>query len=732
MPPAHAVACSLALVASAALATPPQNWEPPEPERGGPAYADAALVQPTAASPGLWCFQPARRSTQAAFEQGLNDVVSAESLAAIHERLTEAPHPAGSEGDLAVIDFIASHFESLGLVTETQWLDLYLSKPKGATLELVLAEAGEDGASEVRMPLAIKEPAIPEDPFTADERLSIGWNAYAATGDVTAEVVYANYGTREDFERLAEMGVEVEGKVVIARYGRNFRGYKAKFAEAAGAAGLIMYSDPEDVGYGRGVMYPEGGYANGDQIQRGSIKTTPYPGDPLTPGRPATPDAERVDPATLPLPTIPVQPIGWNAAAPILRSMTGEVVPNEWQGALPFNYRLTSGQGVRVRLAVEQERGLHRTANVTGTLIGARFPEQVIVVGGHHDAWTHGAGDPAAGLMVILESARAFAEMANRGRRPDRTIVFAAWGAEEYGLIGSTEWVESRADALGRNGVAYLNLDMSAMGPGFTARAAPSLKDLVLDATRDVQHMGRPGMSVFGAWSGRIGTPEPSVGTMGGGSDHVGFYCHVAMPSMSFGAWGSKGVSYHSAHDNLHWYRQVVGDDYKPAVMLAQVSNLALARLASADVLPFSPSHYAEDLPVHLAAVKARADELGVSFDPSRLDRPIERLATAAEWAEQKMAELAEGGERHRLAEANQTLIELERAWRFEGLKDRPFYRSLWVATDADSGYAAWVLPLLREAVEARDPARVESAIGVYERAIQRLTQKLEAVAASS
>jgi N-acetylated-alpha-linked acidic dipeptidase len=723
MPRAPHAAAALALAASASLAAPPEDARP---------YADAALVQPSASSEGLWCFAPARRSTQAAYERDLNALVSAASLADIHEALTLAPHPAGSEGDLAVIAYLEEAFDSLGLVTEAQWLDLYLSKPRSARLELVLADAGAGASSEMRMPLPVMEPPIEGDPFTADERLDIGWNAYAATGDVTAEVVYANYGTKEDFERLDEMGISVEGKIVIARYGRNFRGYKAKFAEARGAAGLIMYSDPEDVGYGRGVMYPEGGYANGDQIQRGSIKTVPYPGDPLTPGYPAVPDAVRIDPEGIGLPTIPVQPIGWNAAAPILRSMAGEVVPHEWQGALPFNYRLTSGEGVRVRLAIEQERGLHRTANVTGTLVGARFPEEVIVVGGHHDAWTHGAGDPGAGLMLIVESARAFAEMAERGQRPDRTIIFAGWAAEEYGLIGSTEWVEANAERLSERCLAYLNLDMSAMGPGFTSSAAPPLKQLVIDATRDVRHLQQPGMSVHGAWSRRIGTPEPSVGTMGGGSDHVGFYCHLAVPSMSLGAWGSRGVSYHSTHDNLNWYRQVVGDDYKPGVMLTHVTNLVLARLASADVIPYSPSRYAEDLPGHLATVKRRADALGVDLDPSALDGPIERLAAAAEWCERRMVELAERGERHRLAEANRMLVQLERAWRFEGLEERPFYRSLWVATDRDSGYAAWMLPHLRAAVEARDPAKIDAALGAYERAIDRLIQKLEAVAASS
>jgi len=279
-----------------------------------------ADIGPTAESPGLWCFAPDRRSTQAAYERALNDEVSTTSLSAAHLAISSKPHPAGSPGDLEVIQFLVKYFQNLGLDVETQWLDLYLAKPVSAEVELIVADPEGSATSTVRMPLPVKEPPVPGDPFSADPALDIGWNAYAATGDVTAEVVYANYGTKEDFDRLDEMGISVRDKVVIARYGRNFRGYKAKFAEERGAAGLIIYTDPEDSGYVRGLMYPEGGYANGDQVQRGSIKTVPYPGDPLTPGIPATPDAPRSNPETVGLPTIPCQPIGWNAAAPILRA----------------------------------------------------------------------------------------------------------------------------------------------------------------------------------------------------------------------------------------------------------------------------------------------------------------------------------------------------------------------------------------------------------------------------
>jgi N-acetylated-alpha-linked acidic dipeptidase len=696
---------------------------------GAPALAQIA---PSADSPGLWCVAPERRASHAAYERDLNAVASAAALRQTHRALTAEPHPAGTSGDHRVIEYLADYFRTLGLDTRIHWLDLYLARPVEAELELVLRDDASGAQSETRIGLPVKEPVLAEDPYTADEALDIGWNAFAATGDVTAEVVYANYGTKEDFERLDEMGVSVAGRVVLARYGRNFRGYKARFAEARGAAGLIMYTDPEDSGYVRGLMYPEGGYANGDQIQRGSILTLPHPGDPLTPGHPATHDATRLDPAEVGFPTIPVQPVGWNAAAPIMRAMAGPVAPEAWQGGLPFNYRVTGGPGVLVRLRVEQERTLMRTANVTGTLHGTGAPEQLVVVGGHHDAWTHGAGDPCAGLMLILESARCFAQLANEGHRPRRSIVFAAWAAEEYGLMGSTEWVEANRDALAEHGVAYLNLDMSAMGPSFGASAAPTLKPLILDATRDVPHCADADRSVHDSWADRFGVDEPSVGTMGGGSDHVGFYCHLGIPSMSLGAWGSKGVSYHSAYDNIRWYQRVVGDDYLPALMLTRVTNLVLARLAGGDVAPLAPSRYARDLPTHLASVAARAEALGVALDTSVLDDALERLETAGDWCEERIAKLNSSGKRHRRAEANRRLVQLERAWLFEGLAARPFYRSLWVATDADSGYAAWLLPHLRAAVEARDEAAAADALRTYEEAISRLVQRLEALGAST
>ncbi|HEX2164024.1 MAG TPA: M28 family peptidase, partial [Thermoanaerobaculia bacterium] len=529
-------------------------------------------------------FAPGRRAGQLADEAALRAAVDPARLSAWHDLLSSRPHVAGSPGDREVIDALAREMAAMGLEVEVQELDLYLPRPVRAELTVVSPE---------RVPLELQEAAFPGDPWSDHPELDYGWNAYSGSGEVEAGVVYANFGTKEDFARLAALGVEVAGKIVVARYGGNFRGYKARFAEEAGAVGLVIYGDPEDGGYVRGRMWPEGGWANGTAIQRGSVLTLPYPGDPLTPFVPAlaTDDAagggaavERLDPDAVDFPGIPVQPVGWAAAAEILSRMTGPAVPEEWQGALPFNYRLTGGDELRVRLRVEQERRLVRTANVVGTLVGERFPEQKVIVGCHHDAWSFGAGDPNAGSILVLEAARAFAQAAREGRRPDRSIVFAHWAAEEFGILGSVEWVEAHAADLAENAVAYVNLDMAAMGPRFRASATPSLAELVIAASREAAQAGAPETTVFAAWAGDEG--EPRLGALGGGSDHVGFYGHLGVPSISLGAGGSPGVSYHTNYEDLAWYRRVVGDDYESARMLTEVVVTAAARLAEADLAP--------------------------------------------------------------------------------------------------------------------------------------------------
>lgn len=776
-----ALACGLSLAGCAS----PSPAAPTAPAAEGPVSPDGVAAPPAAALAG---FAPDRRADQLAYEAALRESVDPERLRAWHDLLSSRPHVAGTAGDREVIEALAREMAAMGLEVEVQELDLYLPRPVRAELTVVAPQW---------VPLELQEAALAEDPWSDHPELQFGWNAYSGSGTVEAGVVYANYATREDFARLAELGVEVAGRIVVARYGRSFRGYKARFAEEAGAAGLVLYGDPEDSGYVRGRMWPEGGWANGTAIQRGSVLTLPYPGDPLTPFTAALAEGagggvsprntvERLDPATVDFPGIPVQPVGWQAAAEILGRMTGPAVPEEWQGALPFNYRLTGGEALRLRLRVEQERELVRTANVVGTLPGERFPDEKVIVGCHHDAWSFGAGDPNSGSILVLEAARAFAAAARAGHRPDRSLVFAHWGAEEFGILGSVEWVEAHAGDLAANAVAYVNLDMAAMGPRFGASATPSLADLVVAASREVEQAGEPGVSVYDAWA--AASDEPRLGALGGGSDHVGFYGHLGVPSISLGGGGSPGVSYHTNYENLAWYRQVVGDDYEPARMLTEVVVTLAARLAEADLVPLAPAGYGEEAARRLAALAERwetraaaapevmaagtgAGALGPGPDGGQpttaSDRPAPRRADAGAKAGEVAPADSEAGvpagrgsvadpaamlhalaaradevaavaarARRRadaavdagdvapasLAAAHRALIAADRAWLDpDGLPGRPWYRNLFAAPDAHSGYAAWVLPELVEAVEAGDAAALALAADRTRAALDRL-----------
>lgn len=640
---------------------------------------------------------PANREAHKELEKRLVDTVDAAKLRGYHDLLASRPHRAGSEGDLAVAANIAKVFAELGLEVEKQELWCYLATPVEGEVEIVAPD---------RLVLPVKEKAI--DPFSGHAEGSIGWNAFSGSGEAISEVVYANYGRKEDFEELDELGISVKGKIVIARYGGNFRGYKAKFAEARGAAGLLIYTDPIDSGYFKGLLYPEGGYANEHYIQRGSILTLPYRGDPLTPFVPATFGAKRLDPGDVAFPSIPCQPIGWGAAWEILKRMKGAAVPQGWQGALPFAYRSTGGPGLRVRVRVEQKRQLTRTFNVVGTLLGARHPEQLVVVGAHHDAWGFGAGDPTSGTILVLEAARCFAEAARAGKRPARSVLFSAWAAEEYGIMGSTEWVEAHRERLGKGGVAYLNLDMAAMGPDLGASAAPSLKQVILEAVRDE------------------GLELKKLGNLGGGSDHMGFYCHLAIPAAGLGAGGSKGVSYHSLFDNLAWYRHVVGDDYAPARLVTRWTNRVLARLANADLLPLDPVRYGVDAAAHLETLHERAAKLEFG---ARADLPHARYEQRAREVWAVLLDAVAADRVPRLDEINKVLLGLERAWFcVDGLPGRPWYRNLYAASDEDSGYAAWMLPGLRHAVERGDDAAFRMMETLYRGAFEELLARLEKI----
>ncbi|MBK7405086.1 MAG: M20/M25/M40 family metallo-hydrolase [Phycisphaerales bacterium] len=665
----------------------------------------------------------------------LNKIPSAARLHDWHELVASEPHIAGTEGDARQIDRLARAFRDLGLETEVHEIWPLLSYPVSAEVE-VLHPSIKPGTGL----LPLKEQPLPEDPYSGDPGLTIGFNAYSGSGEAIGQVVYANFGTKQDFERLAELGVDCRGKIVIARFGGNFRGLKAKYAEAAGAAGLLIYLDPGDSGYVKGDVYPAGGWQTDMCIQRGSIDPLDYPGDPLTPFVEATRDAARLDPEDAGLPTIPVQPIGWGAARQILLRMEGDEAPREWQGGLPMSYRLTGGPDLRVRVDVRQERRVARTASVIGRLQGAEYPDEWVIVGCHHDAWNCGAADPTSGLISELEAARSFTELAKAGARPKRSILFCAWGAEEYGMIGSTEWVEAHADELRQKAVAYINLDMASMGPQFGAAATPSVRRLVEEAAGLVPQARSPEQSVLQDWVSRSARNDdplrPSIGDLGGGSDHVGFVCHLGVPGISLGCGGSMGSSYHTAFDNLHWYRQVVGEDYEPALMIARMTNAVVGKLAYDARLPVEVAAEAQFIGEQLRAIR-EDPRLQGAVDPGALKATIATAdKAAAEWQIVDGLHAQDGPTagatapttfRSRALRAARDTLTVR-----EGLPDRPWFENLLIATDPTSGYGSWTLPGLRGAIESGDPVAIAEAFARLRSRLEQLARLAEGVPGSA
>ena len=667
----------------------------------------------------------------------LNQVPTDASLHDLHQLLGTAPHVAGSEGDWMVIERIAEYFDQLGFEVELHEIYPLLSSPVHASLEIVSGSAQPSGSSGRRrgvMQLGLKEDDLLDDPSTSHPGLSWGWNAFSGSGDVTANIVYANYGRKEDFKRLAELGIDLEGKIVLARYGGNYRGYKARFAQEAGAAGLLMYTDPADSGFVRGEVYPDGGWANQTCIQRGSVLTLPYKGDPLTPGYEASIDARRLRPEDVDMPRIPVQPIGYAAAGEIISRMRGEPVGQDsgWQGGLPMPYRIEGGSDLELRMVVQQERRITRTANVIGTLAGTDPDAGEIIVGCHHDAWGFGAGDPLAGMICLLECARSFAEVAASGTRPLRTIRFAAWGAEEFGIIGSTEWCERNRQRLSDSGICYVNLDMAAMGTRFRSSSAPPWKAAIAEAASRCEHPAHePGTTVLQTW--QQDRPSPPVGNLGGGSDHVGFYCHVGVPSCSLGGSGAAGSSYHSNYDTLAWYRKIVGDDYLAALMVTRVANALIADMATSPLLPLNLVDHLEAATAFLTQVGSRAVEVGLPLDLDaaleRLDRMKLHAITIHDTLDAVDMESLDARTRNSI---NSRLMSLDRSWMDrDGLEGRGWYRNLFAASKRDSGYQSVMIPVLAEPVEDNDPVALEAAMRRLDAVLARLENSLDRIMAS-
>ncbi|RLS92410.1 MAG: M20/M25/M40 family metallo-hydrolase [Planctomycetota bacterium] len=635
------------------------------------------------------------------------------SLQAFHDLLASEPHVAGTPGDARTIERLAAEFAKIGAgldgfdVRVEEFFPL-LARPVRASLSIVGLDINTVDARRGVLTLGVTEPNLAIDPATAHPDLNIAWNAWSGSGVVEAGVIYVNYGRREDFAKLAELGIDPRGKLALARYGGNFRGYKAKFAQDAGCVGLIIFTDPADSGFTKGKTWPQGGgWSNAECVQRGSLLTLPYAGDPLTPFHEATKDAARIAMDSLDLPKIPVQPIGYGAAQQILMRMKGKQAPVEWRGGLACDYALEDAN-LRLHLEVEQVREVVRTANVIARLRGATLPDEEIIIGAHHDAWCFGAADPLAGTICMLECARNFAQLARNGQRPDRTLVFAAWGAEEYGIFGSTEFVERDSAALSARAVAYINLDMAAMGLNPGGAVSPTLRSAVARALVDAPDATRE-KSAADVWA-KAPNNSLAMGDLGGGSDHVAFWCHAGVPSIALSSGGSQGSTYHSNYDTVAWYRATVGADYGAAKLVTGIVNAITATLAHRDESTVSPRALLDDCQSQISKLRELASTR-VGLDATSIEKVSTAFAALQPLAQQAEARLLASPS----ASDKQRLHALVAVWTDpRGIPGRPWFRNLYAATDRYSGYGSSMWPLMREAIEDEDAAALASAASRY------------------
>jgi N-acetylated-alpha-linked acidic dipeptidase len=537
-------------------------------------------------------FTPASSRVQRAWETKFRALPDPARMRADMKLLSAHPHHVGSPYDRQNAEWILQQFKDAGWDAHIEQFDVLFPTPKERVVELV---------APTRFTARLQEPPVAVDPTSSQtsEQLPT-YNAYSIDGDVTGPLVYVNYGIPSDYDELARRGISVKGAIVIARYGKSWRGIKPKVAAEHGAIGCLIYSDPGDDGYSEGDVFPKGALRPADGVQRGSVMDMPtYPGDPLTPGVGATKDAKRLalkDVTTLT--RIPVLPISYGDAKPLLAAMEGPVAPESWRGALPLTYKIGPGPA-RVHMVVKSNWDTRTLYDVIGTLRGSSAPDEWVVRGNHHDAWVNGADDPIAGQVALLEEARALGALVKQGWRPKRTIIYAAWDGEEPGLLGSTEWAEAHADDLARHAVAYLNSDTN--GRGYLGVSGSHvLEKFINGVMRDITDP-ETGASVERRLRARDIANAPAatrkdirdradlrIGALGSGSDYTAFLQHVGVPSMNLGFGGEDAAGvYHSVYDDFYWYTHFSDTSFVYGRALAQTVGTAVMRLADADVIPY-------------------------------------------------------------------------------------------------------------------------------------------------
>lgn len=670
---------------------------------------------------GIRGFTAENAQTEIAYEAAFKALVSPEMCKQKLRYLTEEPHLAGTENSRKVAEYLRAEFESYGLHVQLYEYRVYLPYPLEVKVEMV---------SPTHYQAVAKEESWEWDKDAYETEIVPGYNAYSPDGDVTAELVYVNKGLPEDYQLLKEQGISVAGKICIVRYGGSYRGVKAKVAGDNGAVGLILYSDPGDDGYMKGDVYPRGPWRSADAIQRGTVKYIfQHAGDPLTPGWAATQDAERLTIAeATDLPKIPVVPLAYRDAKPLLQALAGPNVPSAWQGGLPFAYHIGPGPA-KVHLTVRCEHSIRPIYNVIATLEGTEFPEQWVILGNHHDAWVYGGADPGSGTVSLLEVARCMGELAKSGLRPKRTIVFAAWDAEEFGILGSTEWVEELKATLQQNAVAYLNVDIAATGGNLYVSAVPSLRQLVRAVTQNVIDPGTL-TSVHESWKTRQGKEMPRVGNLGSGSDHSPFIGHVGIPSLSMGFGGPYGV-YHAMQDNFYWMSHFGDATFQYQAAMAKIWGLLALQLANADILPFDYETYAAALEIPLKLLQNAGSEVKIASEIEKLEARLSEWKAAAAALHHTFESTLASRHLPNVEEINRRLYQLERRLTSEtGLPMRPWFKHLIYAPGLNTGYAAVIFPGVHDALEAGDAAEVRAQLARLEEAFLQMIQGIHEIQA--
>jgi N-acetylated-alpha-linked acidic dipeptidase len=687
--------------------------------------AAVVCAAPAFCQPPLRGFPQDEWKSHRDLEEKARAIPQPERIRTYMEHMSAQPHHAGSAGSKAVADYTAAQLREWGFDVQVERFDALIPYPTTRLLEMT---------SPVKFKAELKEPAVSEDKDTADPTQLPTFNAYSGSGDVTGQLIYVNYGTPEDYEYLRRQGIDVKGKIVLARYGRSWRGVKPKLAQEHGAIGCLIFSDPREDGYFQGDPYPKGATRPEQGVQRGSvIDMALYPGDPLTPGYASEPGAKRLalaDAKTVL--KIPVMPISWGDARPLLEQLGGNVVPEDWRGALPITYHVGPGPAM-VHLKLDFDWSNKPLYDVIATIPGASLKDEWVIYGNHHDAWVNGASDPGSGAAVLMETARTLSLLHKQGWQPKRTVIFALWDGEEFGLLGSTEWAEKHQEELKKKAAVYINSDSNGAG-SISIGGSHTLETFMREVVRDLPDLGIVRRNKDGDKARR----GIRMGALGAGSDYVAFLDHVGIASlnMSFNGSDAGGV-YHSIYDTMSWFRRFSDGDLSYGRALAQAMTTTLMRLSDASVLPFEFEALERTVDNYMIEIERDAQKVAqnaIDFRELRQQRTQLNVASRAyeeelnAWTHRTTPLPAE-----KMVKLNDLLAHAEQSLLLpEGLPGREWYRHSLYAPGTYTGYVPKTLPSIREAAEAqkwdeanREAKRVAAALKAMTAQVEEATRLL-------